>query len=163
MVAKQNKRAAKRKARLDNLFAPIRAPASGFTAFLLFFAALVSCPTSPAPLSSRLRSLTYLSHLFTCLGTSTALLSRLIPAWLFGSLAVLLPLFVLDQTPLHLAYTAFRTFKLALSNEPLRRSTFPVEFFCPFLPLDSLSIKTDHKQAFAITFINSGSLAGNYV
>ena len=120
-MRKQNKRAAKRKAQLGNLRTPVWAPVASFAALLLFCSALVSHLESPASLSSCPGSLTCSSPLLACSGTPTVLLSCPIPAPILGSPAVLSPFPVLGPTPLYLASTAFRIFKKALSDKPLRR------------------------------------------
>ena len=145
-MRKQNKRAAKKKARLDNLRAPVRAPAAGSAAFLL----------------SRPESSTRLSLFLARPGTPTALSSRFMPAPISRSPAVLSLLSVLSQSPPHLASTALRTFKRALSAEALRRSTSLAKPLCPFLPLSSLLDKTKCKRIFDTAFINSCPLADNH-
>lgn len=90
----------------------------------------------------------------------SCLISTLVPR----SPAVLSPFFVLDPTSPHLASTALRTFKQALLDKLLRQySTSFAELDCPFLPLDLLPNKTKHKQTFDTVFVNSRSLADNYI
>lgn len=161
-MRKQNDCIAKKKARLDNLRASVQAPAADSAVLLLFCPASVSCSGSFASLSSCPGSPTCLLPLPDCPKTPTALLSRLIPAPVPRSLAVLSPLLMLGLTPPHLASTALKTFKQALSNELLRRSTSFAESLCPFPPLGSLPNKTDRKRTFDIAFINSRPLAGNH-
>ena len=149
-MRKQNKRAAKRKARLDKLSTPMRTPVASSAALLSSRPTLVSCHGSSAPLSSCLRFL-------------TRLLSCPMPAPVPRSPAVLLPLHVLGSAPLHLVSSTLRIFKQALSNELLRRRlTSPAELFCLFPLLGSLSDKTDYKQTLDISFINSCLLVDNH-
>lgn len=152
----------KKKAQLDNSRAFIQDSAAGSTAFLLFYLAFVSCFRFLAPLSSYLRSLTYLSPLFASSGTLTALLSYFIPALVSKSLAVFSFLSMFGPTPSYLAFTTLKTFKKTLLDTLLRCSTNFVEFICLFLPLNLLPNKTDYKRTFDITFINSCPFAGNY-
>lgn len=118
-VIKKNEYRAKRKAQLDNLRVPKRAPTASSTNFLLFRLLLISWLRSHPLLSSCLGSPTCLLPLLAQFQTFTALSSRFVPAPVFESLAVLLPFPMLGPTPQHLASTAFKTFKQALSNEPL--------------------------------------------
>ena len=145
-VKKKNKHAAKKKAQLDNLRPPVRASIAGSAVLLL----------------SRPRSPTCLLLLPTCLGTLTALSSYFVSAPVLGSSAVWWPFLVLSPTSSHLASTAVRTFKQALSDKPLRRSTSLAESLCPFPSLGLLPNKTDCKRTFDTAFINSCSLAGNH-
>lgn len=163
-MRKQNKRVAKRKSQLDNLHTPVRAPVAGFTALLL------PC----------LWSLTCLLPLPACLGTPTALSSHAVPplpvylwtpitlmscpllAPVPRSPAVLLLLPMLGLTFPHLASTTLRTFKRALSDDFLRRSTSFAESLCPVPLFSLLPNKTNRKRIFNIAFINSCPLAGNH-
>ena len=145
-VRKQNKRTARRKTELNNLRAAVRDPAPGFTALLSSYPGSLTCWL---PLPARP-------------GTPTALLSRLVRVPVPGSPAVLLPLPVLGPTPPHLASTAFRTFKQALSDEFLRCSASFAESLCLFPLLGLLPNKTDCKWTFNTVFINSVLLAGNH-
>lgn len=155
-VRKQNKCVAERKARLDNLHAPVRAPAAGSAACSSSRPAPVSRPGSPAPSSSRLGSPTRSSPL-------PSPISRPLPAPVLGSPAVLSSLPVLGPAPPHLTSSSLRIFKRALSDEPLRRrSTSPAQLLCLFPPLGSLSDKTDRKRTFDKAFINSRLLASNH-
>ena len=144
-MRKENKRTAKKKVQLDNLRAPIQAPAPGSTAMLSSCPALVSCSRSPNFLLSHSRSPTHLLPLFAYLRTPIALLSYFMLALVSGSLAVLLLLLVLGLTPLYLIFTALRTFKQALSNKSLRCSTNLAEFLYLFSLLGLLLAKTDRK------------------
>ena len=161
-VRKQNKDVAKRKMQLNNLCAHVWAPAAGFAALSLSRPASVSCSESSAFLSSCPGSPTRLLLLLAYLRTPTAFSSRLVPAPVLGSPAVLLPFPVVGPSSLYLASTAFRTFKRALSNEPWRCLTSPAEPFCLVLPLGLFRNKTDCKQTFDTAFINSRRLAGNH-
>ena len=155
-VRKKNKRAAKRKTKLNNLRAPMRVPAASSAALLLSCSALVSRPA----LVFHFRSL---ALLLSCPRSHTCLLSRSLPTIVPGSPAVLLPLLVLGLAPPHLAFTALKIFKLALSDEFLRHHlTSFAELLSPFPLLDLLPDKTDCKQTFDIAFINSCPLAGNH-
>lgn len=138
-MRKQNKCAAKRKTRLDNFRGLVRALATGSTACLSSRSTLVSYLQSSAPLLSRLRSPTYLLPL-------PILVFRSMPALFLGSLAVLLPLLIFGPVSPHLGSSTLKTFKQALSNEPLhRRSISFAEFFCLFPPFNLLLDKTDYK------------------
>ena len=162
-MKKQNKHAAKKKAQLDNLHAPVRASAAGSATFLLSWLASISCSKSATSLSSRSGSLTCLSPLPTCLETPTTLLSCSMPAPILGFLVVLLHFPMLGLVPPYLISIAFKTFKQSLSDKFLRRnSTNPAELFCLFPLFGSFSNKTDCKRTFDITFINSCPLASNY-
>lgn len=160
-VKKQNKRAVKRKPRLINLLAFVRALATGFAAPLLSHCAPVSCFGSPASLTFCPGSSTCLSPLFPCLRTRSALSSRLVSALVPRSQAILSSLPMLSSTPPHLTSTALRIFKQTLLNKSLHRSTSLEESFCPVPPLGLLPDKTDCKQTFDIAFINSCLLTGN--
>ena len=104
-----------------------------------------------------------LPHLPTCSGISIALLSRLVPALVSGSPAILSFLPLLGPAFPHLASTAFRTFKQILLDKSLRcHSTSLVELHCLFLPLKLLLNKTNSKEIFDIVFVNSCPLAGNH-
>ena len=163
-VRKQNKRAAKRKAQLDNLYAPIRAFADSSAAFSLFCLAFISHPGSPAFLLSCLRSFNYLFFFCAYFRTFTALSSRLLPALVFESPAVLSPLLMLDPASFYLASTAFRTFKQVLLDDLLRRGlTRHAELLCLFLFFGSLRHKINRKWTFDITFISFCLLAGNHI
>ena len=161
-VRKQNKCAAKKKGRLNNICTPLRAPAAGSAALLLSCPTLVSRLGSSALLLSCLRSPTHLSPLAACLEIPTVLLSYLMLAPVHGSPAVFLLLPVVGPTPPHLASTAFRTFQQDLSDKFLRYSISPAEFLCPFPPFGLLPDKTNHKRTFNIAFINSCPFAGNH-
>lgn len=162
-MRKQNKRAAKRKMQLDNLYALVQAPAIGSTAFLLSCLACVSCFGSFAPLLSCLGSFTHLLPLFAYPITPTALLSYLMLASVPRSTVVLLLLPVLSPTPPHLVSITVRTFKQVLSDKLLcRRSTTPIEFFHPFPPFNLLPDKTNRKRTCDIAFNNSRQIAGNH-
>ena len=161
-VRNQNKRAVKKKTRLDNLRTAVRASTAGSTALLSFCHAPIFYPRSPAPSSSCSGSPTWLSPLPACLGTPTVLSSHFMPTPVLASPTALTPLSMLGPTPPHLASTAARTFEQAFSDELLCRSTSPAEFFCPFLPLGLLLKKTDRKRTFDTAFINSRPLASNH-
>lgn len=89
--------------------------------------------------------------------------SRLVPALLLGSLAVLLLLLVLGLATPHLAFLALRTFKRVLSDESLHHYSISlIELLYLFPPLSLLPNKTDRKRTFDIAFINSCQLAGNH-
>lgn len=138
-MRKQNKCAAKRKTRLDNFRGLVRAPATGSAVCLSSCSTLVSYLQSSAPLSSCLRSSTYLLPL-------PIPISCPMPALFPGSLAVLSPLLIFDLVSPHLASSTLKTFKRALSNEPLhRRSINLAELFCLFPPFNLLLDKTDYK------------------
>lgn len=107
-------------------------------------------------MSSYFKSLIGLSTLATSV-------SRLVPALLLGSLAVLLLLLVLGLVAPHLAFLALRTFKRVLSDESLHRYSISlVELLYLFPPLGLLPNKIDYKRTFDIAFINSCQLAGNH-
>lgn len=162
-VRKQNEYAAKKKAPINNLCVFLQVSATGSAALLLFCFIPVSFPGSPASLLSCPRSPTCLLPLFACLETLTALSSHLVSAPVPKSPAVLLLLPVLSPVSSHLTSIALKTFKQALSNKRLRRRlTSPAKLFYLFLLFDLLPNKTDCKQTFDTTYINSRLFAGNY-
>lgn len=70
---------------------------------------------------------------------------------------------ILGITPTHLSFSSLRTFKYALSDEPLcHRSTSPTEPLYLFLTSNPLSKKSERKQPFDMIFINSRPLASNH-
>ncbi len=154
----------------------------------------LSCPESPTPSPSHLPVLGWLSRpsipgLLSrppVFGSSSgplvagllslpvpAPLSLLVPAPLSppmpASLSLLVPALlsrsIFGPAPTRLTSSALRTFKQALSDEPLSRqltSPSPAEPLCPFLTLGPWPEKSDCKRPFDIAFINSHPLAGNH-
>lgn len=162
-VKKQNKYAAKRKARLNNLCDPVRALAASSAALFLSCPTLVFYCGSFAPLLSCLESPTFLSLLFACPETAIALLSCLVPAPVPEFLAVLLFLSMLDLTLPHLVSTAAKIFKQVLSDKLFHSfSTSLTELPHPFPPLGLLLDKTKCKQTFDTVFITTCPLASNH-
>ena len=140
----------------------MQAPVTGSIAFLLFCHPYVSRFGSRALLLSCLESSTYPLPFFPCSEIPTALLFRLVPFLVSGSLAVLLPFSVLGHALSYLAYTALKTFKLTLADKSLRRRSISfVELLCLFSLFGLLSDKIDRKLTFDTAFINSHLLAGN--
>ena len=151
--------------------------------------ALLSCPKLPTPLSSRppvpvllscprLPTLSlfcsFVLALLFCLLILTLLSYLLVPVFLSPSILALLspPMpalasySVLGLAPTWFISSAPKTFKRALSNEPLgRRSTNPnlPEPFCLFPILGLLLEKSNCKQFFDTIFINSHLLITNYI
>ena len=188
-VRKGLKRAAKRKARRNNLCVLLRqAFITGSVAFLLLgpalsscspmFAslschkllnlslscfpvpALLSCPGLPIPLLFRLFVPALLSY-----SSVPTLLSLFVPALLSLPVPALVSCFVLGPNPTWLTSSTLITFKQALSNESLgRQSISPslLEPLCPFPVLGPLLKKSDCKRLFDTTFINSRPLATNH-
>lgn len=93
-------------------------------------------------------------------------LSLSIPALSSLCMPTFLSCSVPGPAPTYLISSALRILKWALSNEPLvrRHSISPssTKLLCLFPILDPLSKKTDQKQPFDITFINSCLFAGNH-
>lgn len=155
-IRKQNKRVAKRKAQLNNLYALMRAPTADSAAWLLSSPTLISCLESLTLLLSCPWSPTYLSPLSTPI-------SHLVPTPIPTSLALLFLLLVLGPAPPYLASSVLRIFKQVLSDKLLYCcSTSLAELFCPFPLLSLLPDKTNRKRIFDIVFINSRLLASNY-
>lgn len=84
---------------------------ASFAAFLLSCPTLILCLGSSISLLSSPGSPTYLLPLPAYLGTLIVLLSHSVPTLVFGSLAILLSLSMLDQITLNLAFIALKIFK----------------------------------------------------
>ena len=189
-VRKGLKCAAKRKAQCDNLYVFVRqAFATGSAALLLSGLALLSRSLVPALLShsglpTPLLSCLFMLTLLSRLGLPTSLLSCLVMPALSSRLlmpALSSPLMPASSSPFMPALASclmfgpastrfisltLRTFKLALSNEPLGRqstSSSPPKPFCLFPTLDLLLKKSDCKRLFDTAFITSRLLAANHV
>ncbi len=92
--------------------------------------------------------------------------SPFVPAPSSPPVPALLSRSVLGPAPIRLTSSALRTFKQALSDQPLGRqstSPSPAKPLCPFSTLGPLSEKSDCKRPFDTTFINSRLLSGNHV
>ena len=122
--------------------------------FLVLDLPLFCCLVLDLPLVCRLSFFILKPLLFCCL--------VLCPLQFLDLQLGLSLLLVLGPTPPHLASTAFRTFKQALSDKPLHCSTSLREFFCPFPPLGSLPDKINRKRTLDIAFINTCSFAGSH-
>ncbi len=167
---KVSERAAKRKARRDNLNAPMRkALAAGSAAFLL------SCPPMPGLLSGPLIPSSSSGPLVPGLLSlpmptpssppMPAPLSLPMPALSSPPMLALSSRSVLGPTPTRLTSSALKTFKQALSDESLgRQSTSPclAELLCLFPTLGPLPKKSNCKRLFDTAFINSLPLARNH-
>ena len=110
-VRKQNKRAAKKKARLNNICILMQALAGGSAVLLLSCPTPVFCSGSSAPLLPCFGSPICPSSLFSCLKTAIILSHCLVLAPVLRFLAGLLPLLVLGPAHLHLASTVLKTIK----------------------------------------------------
>ncbi len=186
---KGSEHAAMRKARRDNLGAPVwKALATG--------SATLSSPRPPMPALSSRSPISGLSSRppapgsLSCLplpslssrllmpGLSSsppvpgllslpipASLSPPVPAPLSPPVPALSSRSMLGPAPTCLTSSTLRTFKRALSDELLgRRSTSPCSSrpLCPFLTLGLLSKKSDRRRPFDTALINSRPLTGNH-
>lgn len=110
-VRKQDKCAAKKKTRLNNLCDSIQALIASSTAFLLSYLATVFYLASPTFLFSCLVSFTYWLFFFAYLRIAVTLLSYSMLTLVLESPAVLLLFSVLGPTFPYLASIALKTFK----------------------------------------------------
>ena len=188
-MRKELERVIKRKVRRNNLYSSIwQALTAGSTALLLTCPALLFCFLMPNLLSCLGLPTLLLSHFpmpalsshpglptlsSSCSFVPALLFRFLVPALSSSIVLALLspPLLasvsrsVLGSAPTWLTSSALKTFKQALSDEPLgcqSTSSSSLEPPCPFPILGPLAKKSNRKRFFDTVFINSRSLAANH-